>query len=265
MKLVSAFLVVTVGFSAQAIPPKRNQSQHPTFPMKTGKGEHANTLATMSEDEIARMIGNLTPRQIDQIVKRAAEAEVAKIQRLLPQWCSQIPGRILFYVGFDANDTLSKRAYRFMRLALLVRDMYEDLPINHVTFDTYNAEEELPTPARYQLVARSFLNAYALLDEERVRFRLTDDDTLSSLVDMGRWALYYNSLAGQEDVDTFVPAATAMNELATTLLGRRQSPGLERRAAQLGWASHNAVTGQLAGLLASALRAPGAPKVTKAH
>jgi len=230
MKLSQAFVVVTLCTAAHANPPSKTKSQPPSFQMRAGNDVVKRTPKEKYND-VMRQLTSLSEKEVDDRVFRAAQAELRRIRGLVPSWCNAVPDSIMFYIDFSANDSLATRAYRFVHLGLKLRDMYEDLPINRDVFLTYPtpAAKQLSTSTRYHLVARSYLNAYALLASERETLNLNDDDTIASLAEVGRWALYYDSIAAKGE-EEFVEAATGMAKLAQTFLGNAPSPKVLKHA-----------------------------------
>ena len=154
-------------------------------------GKFNNQIKLISEAELARINQNIVMLRIN------------KLMEILPEWTHEIPPTIPLYVDFVGEEADDVLGYKYIRLGLFVRDMYEDYPINTDVFGTFPIpkDKRFSKPHLHKLVARCFATAFDLLTPTSSNLPKQESiDNLSSRMLVATWGLYHSSHAPVLDV-----------------------------------------------------------------
>jgi hypothetical protein len=218
MKNVYIALVVVVGFFSANSNSGQLEKLGVPKNMRTGRvGQPVDPRAIFRN--VMRELEMSNGAQQERMAARAAAQMLESLQRLLPSWAFLIPESVLLYVGFNAQDTYQERARKFMRMALLVRDMYLDYPLNHNTLQTLTVgAPRLPDPVRLRLVSMCFLEAYTWLARLRSELLEENEELILAMTDIANWTIHSLHVAGGETSVEMFLAAVHIYNFATTAI-----------------------------------------------
>lgn len=237
--LVLAIIAPEIAQSVQTppapVPPPPTVVRATTIKIKTG---HANLLLTDAEKErqVLQRTAALSTEAIEELYWQAQQGQVQKLMDMLPQWTHLIPLPVILHIGFKDDDDDLTRAKKYLRLGLLVRDMYQDLPLMHAlrTFET-TAEQRLDDHTRHALVGEAFATAAAILQVTPLNLSGAElVDYWLSLAQLEFWSLHQMTMVPERLSEALVLAQHAIEDANRARRAmERPSPILEQRINQV--------------------------------
>ncbi len=179
--------------------------------MRTGR-------TTLSSRDVFRNVmnelRNISPERRAEMSEARRQQQLASIREQLPEWMgAHVPASILLYTDIPSTSDPVERAKRYMQAALLMRDMYLDMPINH-ELQTYLVPEELryDDASRHHYVGLLFFQALMEI-EQNIEFIAAEDsyDAYASMAQLSRWAGHHLVLGRRTSLEGLKTLASAMN------------------------------------------------------
>lgn len=199
-------------------------AKNPLIPQKIVSGrQHVQLTERERFNQVMGQLGGLGPELGSQLRVQAVRRQAQTLIRILPDWTRNIPLSLLLFLDFEENEEPLARARKYLRLALLIRDMYMDLPLNREVLDTYTIpmEERLTDAQREQLVGQAFAAAAEIVRGREPGLTAAErEDFWLSLAQLDYWTFYHLALAGPEHLQGAWQAANRayidINQAQTT-------------------------------------------------
>lgn len=158
------------------------------FVMKTG-----NALKPTPKEELLNKLKAIKTRDVEQKNDYLRQYHINQVMNALPSWALAIPKPVIIHSWIDA--TTNNPSYDFLRMGLLVRDMYKDYPLNEKFFAAnLSHQAQWRDQVRNYIVALCFASAFASLSDESDD-ESTREDLIYSKILFATWALRHLELA----------------------------------------------------------------------